>query len=45
MNYTVPEAPGPTLRSDAKFVCETCCDQGVLQSVEGGCIIFHCPNT
>lgn len=26
------------------FVCEVCCENGRLEAVECGCLIFYCPD-
>ncbi len=34
---------GPLPPFGNSFQIEVCCDNGVLEAVECGCLIFHCP--
>ena len=39
-----PMTDGPRPRFGFSLVIDVCCENGILQAVEGGCMIFHCPD-
>ncbi len=45
MKNAFPVVTGPPQpRSGTSFVAEVCCENGILEAVECGCLIFHCPD-